>query len=81
MPDESDHKNSYGDGYADAIPMEKLMKKAHDHILETGANCKDSIRECATKIVQENVCPCLAEAQPIVNAVVDEYIKQTKIVS
>lgn len=72
----NEFKDSYGDCYADAIPMDKLIKLAKEDINACGATCEKSIRVCAEKVVLANVCPCVVSASPIVDSVVDEYMRQ-----
>lgn len=67
-----------GDCYAYTIPMDKLLKLACEDIQKCGANCDDNIRKCAEKIVLENICTCVSTAEPIIDALVDEYVRQVR---
>jgi hypothetical protein len=34
------------------------------------------IRECADKVVREELCPCASSVESIVDAVIDEYMRR-----
>lgn len=65
------------DSYSEAIPWEELVELAKaDMNACKDIHCKETLRECAEKIVLSKVCPCVADFAPIVQALVDEYLKQ-----
>lgn len=75
----TENKNSPDcyDTYSEAIPWEELMEIAKADMNACKDNqCKESLRECAEKIVQSKVCPCAADSEPIIQALVDEFLKQ-----
>jgi len=65
------------DTYSEAIPWEELMELAKADMNACKDNqCKETLRECAEKIVQSKVCPCASDSEPIIQALVDEFLKQ-----
>ena len=75
----TENKNSpdFYDSYSEAIPWEDLVALAKtDMNACKDTHCKETLRECAEKIVQSKVCPCVADYDPIVQALVDEYLRQ-----
>ncbi len=75
----TENTNSPGcyDNYSEAIPWEELMAIARaDMNACKDKHCKETLRECAEKIVQSKVCPCAADSASIVQALVDEFLRQ-----
>ncbi len=59
------------------LPWKKLFELAKaDMDACKDINCIETLRECAEKIVLSKVCPCVADFAPIVQALVDESLKQ-----
>ena len=76
MKENTNSLNFY-DSYSQAIPWEELLELAKaDMNACIDIHCKETLRECAEKIVQSKVCLCATESAPIVEALVDEYLKQ-----
>jgi len=65
-----DHK----DGYSEAIPIDNLVKMAEADINACGVKSEQVIRQCADKVVREELCPCASSVDSIVDAVIDEYM-------
>ena len=66
-----DHKDSY----SEAIPIDKLVKMAAADINACSVQSEEVIRQCANKVVLEELCPCASSVDSIVDAVVDEYMR------
>ena len=49
-----DHK----DGYSEAIPIDNLVKMAEADINACSVKSEQVIRQCADKVVREELCPC-----------------------
>ena len=64
------------DGYAEAIPIEKLVKMAETDIKACSVHSEQVIRQCADKVVREELCPCASSVDSIVDAVIDEYMRR-----
>ena len=74
---ENTNSPDFYDTYLDAIPWEELVELAKaDMDGCKDIHCKETLRECAEKIVQSKVCPCAADSAPIVQSLVDEYLRQ-----
>ncbi len=59
------------------FPWEELVELARaDMNACKDIHCKETLRECAEKIVQSKVCSCATESAPIVQALVDEYLNK-----
>jgi len=71
-------KHFQPDDYSEAIPIDELVCLAKIDIAACGDQSDATIRKCATKLVQHKLCPCASSVESIVNAVVDEYIRQLK---
>ena len=67
-----DHKDSY----SEAIPIDNLVKTAAADINTCGIQSEQAIRQCADKVVREELCPCASSVDSIVDAVIDEYMRQ-----
>lgn len=69
--------NAYGEIYSDAIPIEKLIGLAKEEMKTCNDPlCEKTLRRHAEKIVLANVCICVTTAAPIIDAVVEEYLRQ-----
>ncbi|CCQ91174.1 hypothetical protein NITGR_590050 [Nitrospina gracilis 3/211] len=65
------------DQYSQAIPWDELVELAKaDMDACKEIHSKESLRECAEKLVLSKVCSCATESAPIVEALVDEYLRQ-----
>lgn len=69
-------ESSHWDGYSEAIPIDELVQLAKTDIASCGDCSEKSIRKCAEKLVRDKLCPCAYSVESIVDAVVDEYIRQ-----
>lgn len=69
-------KHSHSDSYSEAIPIDDLVSLAKIDVAACGDQSDATIRKCATKLVRDKLCPCASSAESIVNAVVDEYMRQ-----
>jgi hypothetical protein len=67
-----DHKDSY----SEAIPIDKLVTMAEADINACNAQSEQVIRQCADKVVREELCPCASSVDSIVDAVIDEYMRR-----
>ena len=67
-----DHKDSY----SEAIPIDSLVKMAEADINDCSVQNEQVIRQCADKVVREELCPCASSVDSIVDAVVDEYMRR-----
>ena len=67
-----DHKDSY----SEAIPIDNLVKMAEADINACSVQSEKIIRQCANKVVLKELCPCASSVDSIVDAVVDEYMRQ-----
>ena len=65
-----DHK----DGYSEAIPIDNLVKMAEADINACGVKSEQVIRQCADKVVREELCPCASSVDSIVDAVIYDYM-------
>ena len=73
---ENTNSPDFYDSYAEAIPWKELMELAKADMNACKDNqCKETLRECAEKIVKSKVCPCASDSEPIVQALVDEYLR------
>ena len=64
------------DSYSEAIPIEKLVKMAAVDIKACNVHSETVIRQCAEKVVRSELCPCASSVDSIVDAVVEEYLRQ-----
>ncbi|GJL77124.1 MAG: hypothetical protein NPINA01_01130 [Nitrospinaceae bacterium] len=65
------------DSYSEAIPWDELVALAKaDMNACKDIHSKETLRECAEKLVQSKVCPCVSDSAAIVQALVDEYLRQ-----
>ncbi len=69
-----DHKDSY----SEAIPIDKLVKMAEADINACSVQNEQVIRQCADKVVREELCPCASSVESIVDAVIDEYLRRLR---
>jgi hypothetical protein len=67
-----DHK----DGYSEAIPIDALVEMAAADIKLCSVHSETVIRQCAEKVVRAELCPCASSVDSIVDAVVEEYLRQ-----
>jgi hypothetical protein len=67
-----DHKDSY----SEAIPIDDLVKMAATDIKACNVHSDTAIRKCAEKVVRSELCPCASSVDSIVDAVVEEYLRQ-----
>ena len=67
-----DHKDSY----SEAIPIDDLVKMAAADIDVCNLHSETVIRQCAEKVVRSELCPCASSVDSIVDAVVEEYLRQ-----
>jgi hypothetical protein len=67
-----DHKDSY----SEAIPIDDLVKMAAADINVCNLHSETIIRQCAEKVVRSELCPCASSIDSIVDAVVEEYLRQ-----
>jgi len=67
---------NHKDGYSEAIPIDKLVKLAEADINACKAQNEQVIRQCADKVVREELCPCASSIDSIVDAVIDEYMRR-----
>lgn len=75
----AENKNApdFYDEYSQAIPWDELVELAKTDMDACKAtHSKEALRECAEKIVLSKVCSCATESAPIVDALVDEYLRQ-----
>ena len=64
------------DSYSEAIPIDNLVKMAEADINACSVKNVHAIRQCADKVVREELCPCASSVDSIVDAVVDEYMRR-----
>ena len=64
------------DSYAEASPIEKLVKMAATDINACSVHSEEVIRQCADKVVRAELCPCASSVDSIVDAVIDEYMRR-----
>ncbi len=64
------------DSYSEAIPIDKLVEMAEADINACSIHNEQVIRECAGKVVREELCPCASSVESIVNAVINEYMRR-----
>lgn len=65
--------------YSEAIPIEELARLARADV-DANSGCSETvIRERAESVVRAKLCPCASSVDSIVDAVVDEYIRQLGI--
>ena len=64
------------DLYAEAIPIEELARLARADFSASSGCSKQVIRERAESVVRDKLCPCTSTVDSIVDAVVDEYMRQ-----
>ncbi len=69
-----DHKDSY----SEAIPIDDLVKMAAVDINVCNVHSETVIRQCAEKVVRSELCPCASAVDSIVDAVVEEYLRQLR---
>ena len=67
-----DHKDSY----SEAIPIDDLVKMAAADIKVCTVHSDKAIRKCAEKVVRSELYPCASSVDSIVDAVVEEYLRQ-----
>lgn len=73
-----DDKLSSYDIIWDAIPFYELLDYAKAHHDICSLKSDNDIRLCADQIVRSAICPCCAEQEHIINAIVEEFIGQLK---
>lgn len=66
----------YADGYAEAIPIDELVKLARADVDSCAVKSDEVVRKCAERVVRSKLCPCAASVDSIVAAVADEYRRQ-----
>lgn len=66
------------DSYSEAIPIDYLVKMAEADINACGDKSEQVIRQCADKLVRQELCPCAASVDSIVEAVIDEYMRRLR---
>lgn len=64
----------YG-SYSEAIPMDKLIRLTHAKLLAHSDYSDELIREYAESIVVSELCPCASSAKNIVDALVEEVLR------
>lgn len=64
------------DSYSEAIPIDKLVKMAAADISVCAVHSDKAIRQCAEKVIRSELCPCASSIDSIVDAVVEEYLRQ-----
>ena len=64
------------DSYSEAILIDNLVKMAEADINACSLKNVHAIRQCADKVVREELCPCASSVDSIVDAVVDEYMRR-----
>ena len=64
------------DSYAEAIPIDELVRLARVDIKACATHSNQIIRQCAENVVRTKLCPCASSVDAIVDAVVDEYLRQ-----
>jgi len=70
-------KKTYADGgYSEAIPIDDLVQLAKEDVKKCNSHSEQVIRRCAAKVVRKKLCPCASSVDAIVDAVVDEYLRQ-----
>lgn len=62
----------------DTIPFYELLDYAKAHHDICSLKSDNDIRLCADQIVRSAICPCCAEQEHIINALVEEFISQLK---
>ncbi|MBK6599220.1 MAG: hypothetical protein IPG25_15600 [Proteobacteria bacterium] len=68
--------DSHSGGYSAAIPIEELTRLARADCNTSNGCTKKGIRERAETVVRAKLCPCASTVDSIVDAVVDEYVRQ-----
>jgi hypothetical protein len=49
---------------------------AEADISDCGVQSEQVIRQCADKVVREELCPCASSVDSIIDAVIDEYMRR-----
>ncbi len=71
-----DSRQSSYDIIWDVIPFYELLDYAKAHYDICSFNSDDEIRLCADQVVRSVICPCCAEQDNIINAIVEEFVSQ-----
>lgn len=69
-------KKFHTDSYSEAIPITELVQLAREDVKKCKGHSEQVIRRCAEKVVLEKLCPCASSVDAIVDAVVDEYLRE-----
>ena len=76
MPNRDHVDRDHKDSYSEAIPIDNLVKMAEADISACSVQSEQAIRQCADKVVREELCPCASSVDSIVDAVIDEYMSR-----
>ena len=64
------------DSYAEAIPINELVQLAWVDINKCTTHSQQIIRQCAENVVRSKLCLCASSVDAIVDAVLEEYLRQ-----
>lgn len=66
----------YKDSYAQAIPIDYLVKMAEADINARSDQSEQVVRQCADRLLRLELCPCVSSVDSIVDAVDDKNMRR-----
>ena len=67
----------YG-SYSEALPMDKLKELTNARLAEHAEHTDDDVRNYAEQVVKEELGPTVQSSENIVNALVEEILRDVK---